>query len=169
MKKKEFMDELKEALAGRVPQEVYYDTVQYYDDYFRRQIAEGKSEEQITSSLGSARLLAKTIIETSRGTGNQQFYEMPEDRKNRSERRSENRSNYQKGWHVNVDDNGRSSIAFGRLDFGTVIGKMVLAFLVILVIAVAIVVVMLGVYILVPALIIFFIIYLLAALFNDRS
>lgn len=62
MRKREFMDELKKALDGNVSTQTYYDTINYYEDYFKKQKEAGKSEEEICSSLGSARLIAKTIM-----------------------------------------------------------------------------------------------------------
>ena len=54
MRKREFMDELKKALDGNVSTQTYYDTINYYEDYFKKQKEAGKSEEEICSSLGSA-------------------------------------------------------------------------------------------------------------------
>lgn len=172
MKKKVFMDELKEALAGRVPTEVYYDTVQYYEEYFRRQMAEGKSEEQIAASLGSARLVAKTIIETSGRAGDNQFYDIPEDRKKRTDRNTGDRKSYQKGWHIHVDDEGKTSLAFGRLNFGTVLGKILSAFVLLVVIAVVIFLVLVGLnilfYVAVPVALILFVVYLITSAIDKK-
>lgn len=49
--KREFMDELKKALDGNVSTQTYYDTMNYYEDYFKKQKEAGKSEEEICSSL----------------------------------------------------------------------------------------------------------------------
>lgn len=35
MKKREFMNELKEALDGSVSTQTYYDTMNYYEDYLK--------------------------------------------------------------------------------------------------------------------------------------
>lgn len=172
MKKKEFMDELKEALAGCVPPEVYYDTVQYYEDYFRRQMKEGKSEEEITKALGSGRVVAKTIIETSGGDSGSRFYEMPDDKKRKQDRYSDDDEKNQKGWHINVDENGNTSFAFGKLDFGTVLGKVVLAFCLLIILAVIIFLVMVGlnvlIYVAVPVGLILLIVYLITSLTGRR-
>ena len=37
MRKREFMDELKKALDGNVSTQTYYDTINYYEDYFKKQ------------------------------------------------------------------------------------------------------------------------------------
>ena len=46
MRKREFMDELKKALDGNVSTQTYYDTMNYYEDYFKKQKEAGKSEER---------------------------------------------------------------------------------------------------------------------------
>lgn len=74
MRKREFMDELKKALDGNVSTQTYYDTMNYYEDYFKKQKEAGKSEEEICSSLGSARLIAKTIIDTEGQGASGRYY-----------------------------------------------------------------------------------------------
>lgn len=75
MRKREFMDELKKALDGNVSTQTYYDTINYYEDYFKKQKEAGKSEEEICSSLGSARLIAKTIIDTEGQGASGRYYD----------------------------------------------------------------------------------------------
>lgn len=146
MKKKEFMDELKRALDGNVPTQVYYDTINYYENYFKEQRAAGRTEEEICSSLGSARLIAKTIIDTNgQGVSGQYYDAGSAEYSSESGRRS--RRSTKKGWHMNEDEYGNQSLAFGSLDFGTTLGKIVLAIVAILVVAliISIVVVLVGV------------------------
>ena len=38
------MDQLREGLDGNVSYEKYRETIEYYESYFRRKIAEGKTE-----------------------------------------------------------------------------------------------------------------------------
>lgn len=64
----EFVTELEQALRGNVEERIIQENVRYYNDYISEQRAAGKSEEEIFASLGSPRLIAKTIIDTS-GTG----------------------------------------------------------------------------------------------------
>ncbi len=40
MRKREFMDELKKALDGNVSTQTYYDTINYYEDYFKKQASQ---------------------------------------------------------------------------------------------------------------------------------
>lgn len=61
----EFVTELEQALRGNVDERVIRENVKYYNDYISEQKAAGKSEEEIFASLGSPRLIAKTIIDTS--------------------------------------------------------------------------------------------------------
>ncbi len=61
----EFVIELEQALRGNVDERVIRENVKYYNDYISEQKAAGKSEEEIFASLGSPRLIAKTIIDTS--------------------------------------------------------------------------------------------------------
>lgn len=61
----EFVTELEQALRGNVDERVIQENVRYYNDYISEQKAAGKSEEEIFASLGSPRLIAKTIIDTS--------------------------------------------------------------------------------------------------------
>ena len=61
----EFVTELEQALRGNVEERIIQENVRYYNDYISEQRAAGKSEEEIFASLGSPRLIAKTIIDTS--------------------------------------------------------------------------------------------------------
>lgn len=175
MKKKEFMNELKEALDGSVATQTYYDTINYYEDYFRKQKELGKTEEEICSALGSARIIAKTIIDTEGQGASGRYYD--------SESQSTYDSRYtsrptgessQKGWHVNVDDEGNTSFAYGRLDFSSTLGKILLAIIAVLVLALVIGiisgVVWLGFkivwYIVIPVVVILFVVNLIIYLFG---
>ena len=61
----EFVTELESALRGNVDERVIRENVKYYNDYISEQKAAGKSDEEIIAALGSPRLIAKTIIDTS--------------------------------------------------------------------------------------------------------
>ena len=73
MTKYEFLKELREALEGQVPMSEIEDSISYFRDYFSRQEADGRSEQEILEELGSPRLIAKSIIETK--GGEQIYYE----------------------------------------------------------------------------------------------
>lgn len=65
MRKDEFIAELRETLDGQVPEPVVNENVNYYTNYINGQIMQGVSEEQVIASLGSARLIARTIIDSA--------------------------------------------------------------------------------------------------------
>lgn len=65
MTKKNFLENMRLALNGKVPGNVVTENLQYYEDYINTEIRKGKSEEEVLSSLGDPRLIARTIIITS--------------------------------------------------------------------------------------------------------
>ena len=172
MKKKDFMDELKAALDGNVSTQTYYDTVNYYEEYFRKQKEAGKSEDEICTSLGSARLIAKTIIDTEGQGASGRYYDSETESYARESRRTGGSS--QKGWHINVDDEGNTSFAYGKLDFSSPLGKVLTAIVLVLaaalVIGIALGVIWLGFkivwYVVIPVVIILFIVNLIIYLFG---
>ncbi len=69
MNKDEFMQGLGEALSGEVPQAVKRENLRYYEDYIRTELNKGRTEGEIMEELGSPRLIARTIIDTTPGAG----------------------------------------------------------------------------------------------------
>lgn len=69
MRKTEFLQELREALDGEVPASVIQSNVSYYDQYISQEAAKGRSEEAVIEEIGSPRLIARTIIDSSEGAG----------------------------------------------------------------------------------------------------
>ena len=67
MTKKEFLEQLEDALAGEVPNSVVYDNKQYYSKYIDAELWKGREEEEIFEELGNPRLLAKTVIDMQGG------------------------------------------------------------------------------------------------------
>ena len=63
MNKEEFFLELADCLSGEVSDQEYKDSIDYYRGYFREQEAQGRSEQDILEELGSARLIAHSIID----------------------------------------------------------------------------------------------------------
>lgn len=126
--KESFIKELSDALSGSVPSDKYYEVIHYYEGYFSDEAKKGKSEEQICASLGSPRLIAKSIIESQAdAAGGERIYDTP----NMGESWRD-REDVPKGWHINMDETGKTSLAFGKLDFGSVAGKIVIAILLVL-------------------------------------
>lgn len=63
MNMEDFFKELEACLKGEVTDYEYADSLAYYRDYFREQKSAGRSEEEIIKSLGSPRLIARSIID----------------------------------------------------------------------------------------------------------
>lgn len=62
MTKQEFLDGLRRSLSGCLEAREINEHIQYYSDYIDSRIRAGSSEEEIMSSLGEPRLLAKTLL-----------------------------------------------------------------------------------------------------------
>ena len=69
MKKTEFLKELEAALRGEVSSELISENLRYYDNYISQETSKGRSEAEVTEEIGSPRLIARTIIDTSGGSG----------------------------------------------------------------------------------------------------
>lgn len=174
MKKREFMNELKEALDGSVSTQTYYDTMNYYEDYFKKQKEAGRTEDEICASLGSARIIAKTIIDTEGQGASGRYYDTESDSYDGGVNNRRAGESSQKGWHVNVDDEGNTSFAYGKLDFSSTLGKVLAA--IVLVLAAALVIgIVLGViwigfkivwYVVIPVVIILLIVNLIIYIFG---
>lgn len=65
MDKQEFLEKLRLALNGKVSAAAVTENVSYYEDYIITEMRKGKSEEEVLTSLGDPRLIARTIVETS--------------------------------------------------------------------------------------------------------
>ena len=65
MSKEEFLQTLREALAGEVPEGLIQENVQYYDQYITAEMRKGRTAQNIIEELGGPRIIAKTIIDAS--------------------------------------------------------------------------------------------------------
>jgi hypothetical protein len=63
MTKQEFLDTLRRALNRELNEEEVEDNIAYYEEYFRGQMAQGHTEEEIIAQLGDPRLIARTILQ----------------------------------------------------------------------------------------------------------
>lgn len=66
MSKEEFITELRESLYTEIPSIEIENNVRYYNEYIDDQIRSGKTMEEVMAELGDPRLIARTIIETSK-------------------------------------------------------------------------------------------------------
>lgn len=69
MNRGEFLQGLQDALSGEIPPAAVQENLRYYDNYIRREVQKGRDESGVLEELGSPRLIAKTIIETTPGAG----------------------------------------------------------------------------------------------------
>ena len=63
MNKEEFLEKMKKALDGQVSDIIITDNIDYYRNYIKSEMTNGKSEIEVLEMLGDPRLLAKTVIE----------------------------------------------------------------------------------------------------------
>ena len=68
MTKAEFLKILREALEGEISTQEVQSNLAYYEEYIRTQ-AVGRSEEDVIVSLGSPQMIAKSIIEAFKASG----------------------------------------------------------------------------------------------------
>ena len=77
-----------------------------------------------------------------------------------------------KGWHVKMDENGNTSVCFGKLDFSTTLGKVVIGIGLILLLALIVLLVVIGVkilvYVIIPVAAILFIVNLIISLIDNH-
>lgn len=62
MTKKQFLEELRCALKGELPENEIKANVEYYNDYITESVQRGRSEQQVFDELGSPQWIARTII-----------------------------------------------------------------------------------------------------------
>lgn len=66
MTKEEFIKELRESLYTEINSIEIENNVRYYNEYIDNQVRNGKTIDQVMAELGDPRLIARTIIETSK-------------------------------------------------------------------------------------------------------
>ncbi len=69
MNREDFLRQFREALEGKVPEQVINENIFYYGNYISSQVNGGKSEHEVLHALGDPRLLAKTIEESCKFSG----------------------------------------------------------------------------------------------------
>ena len=74
MTKREFLEELKEALSEQLPQNQVAEHVSYYMNYIEERKRSGSSEDEVLDMLGDPRLIARTILDTTPGSRENQNY-----------------------------------------------------------------------------------------------
>ncbi len=73
MNRKEFLDELENALAGRLTESDIREITSDYGDIFANGAENGKSEEDVAAELGSPARIARTILEDGPGRTGREY------------------------------------------------------------------------------------------------
>lgn len=96
MTKEIFIDTLRRALYGKMDDHTLTDHVRYYENYILQEISSGKTEQEVLNELGDPRLIARTILDTSKAQSFYREYTVSDD----TDTREESRVDVQKfeGW-----------------------------------------------------------------------
>ena len=78
MTKQEFLDKLRRALNGNMAAGTVEDNIRFYENYFRAQMEQGRSEADILNELGDPRILARTLIDAAERAGDAYAHEANE-------------------------------------------------------------------------------------------
>ena len=105
MNREDFLGQFREALDGKVSEEIIQDNENYYRSYIDGQLRSGKTEGEILQMLGDPRLLAKTIEESNKfaSESTEKRREYANDNVSyRSTQDSRHRSRPEKGQHMKL-------------------------------------------------------------------
>lgn len=69
MSKYDFLEQLRDYLSGQLSESIIQNHVDYYRNYIEAEVRGGRTESEVLSELGDARLLGKTIIDAGQATG----------------------------------------------------------------------------------------------------
>ncbi|MBQ4523292.1 MAG: DUF1700 domain-containing protein [Lachnospiraceae bacterium] len=123
MNRVEFLEGLNEALKGEVDPREYQDAIKYYSDYIEARMREGMSEEEVISSLGSPRLIAKSILQAqenkAKDSGRRE--ETYENKTTRTE------FDLGKGFRATQNEDGRVEFKYKKFNFNSWYGKLIFA------------------------------------------
>jgi hypothetical protein len=117
MTRAEFLEELRLALQGNVSQVQVNENLRYYENYIIEESRKGKTEEQVIEELGSPRLIARTIIDTSEQTDD--TYDEAYDENPKSE------TEHPRGFHMNQMEDGTWDIRYGRFRINSWYGALI--------------------------------------------
>ena len=65
MRKKKFLNGLRDALVNELSPDEVNQQLLYYERYINEEVSKGKTEEEILEMLGEPRLIAKTILSSN--------------------------------------------------------------------------------------------------------
>lgn len=79
MTKDLFIGNLRRALYGKIDDSALADHIRYYENYILQEIASGRTEAEVLEELGDPRLIAKTILDTSKAKASYKEYTIADD------------------------------------------------------------------------------------------
>ena len=125
MTRQEFLHELQLALQGEMSREAVDGHMKYYNDYIMEESRKGGSEEEVVGRLGSPRLIAKTLIDTSgqpsQGGGGQPGWEG-----------DGGHVGNERGFHAGYSPQDGWDVRFGKVKLNSWYGKLLLVVLAVL-------------------------------------
>lgn len=62
MKRSEFLEQLRQELAGKIPDTAVHEQLDYYTRYISEQVADGVPEDQVVDELGDPWIIARNVI-----------------------------------------------------------------------------------------------------------
>lgn len=137
MTKETFLEELRLALQGNISQIQVNEQLQYYDNYITRQTRVGRSEEQVLEELGSPRLIAKTIIDTTDKVRNDRTTENYQEDTYAEQSGSTGEKQRRHGWNFSFTEEDGWDIRYGRFKINSWYGYLLIALIVVAVLVIA--------------------------------
>ena len=111
----EFLRQFRDALDGKVSENMIQDNVNYYRSYINSQTAGGKSESEVLRMLGDPRLLAKTIEESSKFSSGKESQGRYAGEFNNDTYARFNNTNYSSARSADRDDTGTANDRHSRI------------------------------------------------------
>ena len=158
-----FLQELRIALQGQIPQAQVNEHLRYYENYIMEESRKGRTEEEVIAALGNPRLIAKTIIETSDSSNFTETDRDTADNGNHQDDRAERK----KGFHMNFDNRTGWDIGYGKFKINSWYGYLIFAIILIVILVLVAKIAIVLIPVLVPAILVATIIYLI--FFSNRK
>ncbi|MBP5264725.1 MAG: DUF1700 domain-containing protein [Lachnospiraceae bacterium] len=114
MDKTEFLDQLRASLNGKMEAEEVTDNLRYYEEYINGQLRLGRTETEVMTSLGSPRLIARSIADAMKvkdryvdmaDSDDQQAWQWDSWRQ-KSRNAQEQEAGWQSGWQQSEQQRG---------------------------------------------------------------
>lgn len=121
MTREQFLQDLRIALQGKIPQAQVNGQLRYYESYIIEESRKGRTEEQVIEELGNPRLIAKTIIGVANGNMEQNL-----GAETWREKTDWTGADESRGFHINFDEENGWDVRYGRFRFCSWYGRLLL-------------------------------------------